>query len=91
MKYIFAWLVACALVALWSSARGYGFFSALIIALTATPIIAALVVATRYPNRFRRLPNGTTRPIVFDPRAPRPAFCAAMILVITLAVVAWAP
>lgn len=87
MGIFLVWLLSGIAIGAWSRSKGHGFFSAFVIAFLLSPIGAAIVVAMRSP-RYRTLRNGTTLgPPVIDPGAPRPMFCAIMIVVITFALV----
>ena len=77
-------LIALALlVATWSQYRGTGFWFAFAWSLLLSPVIGVLLVLLRRPRARTLVRGGIAEPMV-DPGAPRPIFCAVMIVGITL-------
>jgi hypothetical protein len=73
------------IVSTWSHRRGTGFWFAFFWSVLLSPIIGALFAYLRRPRGHVLVLGGIEAPI--DPSAPRPMFCAIMIVAIVLAIV----
>lgn len=82
MESLLVWLILTVLVGYYSRSKGLGFASGFWWSFFLSPVVGALITAVRLP-RYRVLSNGTT--FASPPRAPdapRPMFCAVLIIVI---------
>lgn len=93
MTQFLVWLLGSILIGAWSRSKGCGFASGFFWSLLLSPLIGALITGMRMPRKYAIYqPNGSR--IVFPTPdgtgMPRPIFCAAMIVAITLLIAALA-